>query len=428
MGHVSPTPAGHFRADWRDATGRKKTKTFKTRKEAKAFLAETETALGRGIYVDPHAGRVRFGEFADRWSASRVTGNQDQERTRIALRKHILPKWGNWPIGKMNHLAIQEWVRELSEQLAPATVAKCLSTLSKVLRSAVRSRLIAVDPSEGVTAPAVRFRSGDRNVIDMRVFVARLLPAVPAEHRALVAAAAGAGLRWGECAGLAWGCVDLDRDEIRVTQVAEEVSGAVVIRQYPKTRASVRTVPMAPFLVAQLRARLAKLPAEPDPGALVFATRTGTPPRRSNFRRQVWRPAQARAGLLGQVDKLGEHKYRAVWSDAAGVKWSAEFTTKRDAERRLAERAHGGLRFHDLRHSYATWLVSAGVPVNDVAAAVGHENPSITLRLYTHRSDGRTERIMKAFPEDLDPLADFPPTESGESDTKNTTEEGNDGN
>ena len=47
----------------------------------------------------------------------------------------------------------------------------------------------------------------------------------------------------------------------------------------------------------------------------------------------------------------------------------------------------GGLRFHDLRHSYATWLVDDGVPVNMVQRVLGHERSSTTLDLYTRRTD-----------------------------------------
>ncbi|MEV4812214.1 tyrosine-type recombinase/integrase [Micromonospora avicenniae] len=82
------------------------------------------------------------------------------------------------------------------------------------------------------------------------------------------------------------------------------------------------------------------------------------------------------------------------------MEWSAEFTTEREAVAHVVKMAPGGLRFHDLRHSYATELVSRGVPVNDVQAVMGHEKPSTTLNLYTHRSDGRHQRIRDAFADD----------------------------
>jgi integrase len=73
----------------------------------------------------------------------------------------------------------------------------------------------------------------------------------------------------------------------------------------------------------------------------VFRNERGGPLRRANFRQRVWQPALDRSGL--------------------------------------AERP----TFHDLRHCYATWLVSDGVPVN-VQAVMGHEQASTTLNRYTH--------------------------------------------
>lgn len=75
---------------------------------------------------------------------------------------------------------------------------------------------------------------------------------------------------------------------------------------------------------------------------LVFTTGTGEPIRRGTFRSRVWKPSLQRAGLPA------------------------------------------ALRFHDVRHPYATWLVSDGVPINDVAKVMGHEQTSATLNRYTH--------------------------------------------
>src|SRR5437763_13588410 len=71
MAHIVPTAAGGYRANWRDAAGRQRAKTFPTKREAKAYLAEVETAATRGLYVDPHAGRIRFGAYAARWLTAR---------------------------------------------------------------------------------------------------------------------------------------------------------------------------------------------------------------------------------------------------------------------------------------------------------------------------------------------------------------------
>jgi integrase len=66
------------------------------------------------------------------------------------------------------------------------------------------------------------------------------------------------------------------------------------------------------------------------------------------------------------------------------------------AVQHVARHQSGGLRFHDLRHSYTTWLVDDGVPPNMVQRVMGHERSSTTLDLYTHRTDN-SSRILDAL-------------------------------
>ncbi|TWJ24517.1 tyrosine-type recombinase/integrase [Micromonospora endolithica] len=108
-------------------------------------------------------------------------------------------------------------------------------------------------------------------------------------------------------------------------------------------------------------------------------------------------PSLVRAGLLGQVVNTGPHRYRATWPDREGVEWSAEFTTEREAVACVAAKAVGGMRFHDLRHAYATWLVTDGVPINLVQRVMGHEQASTTLNRYTHTPDDYAARVLEAF-------------------------------
>ena len=113
MGHVVKTPAGTYRANWRDAAGRQKAKTFRTKKEASLFLVETEASVARGTYVDPHAGRIRFGEYAERRLTARNTQRSTSARDLSLMRNHVLPAWATTPIGKVDHLAVQRWVTDL---------------------------------------------------------------------------------------------------------------------------------------------------------------------------------------------------------------------------------------------------------------------------------------------------------------------------
>ena len=200
--------------------------------------------------------------------------------------------------------------------------------------------------------------------------------------------------------------MDLDAARLRVVQVAIETPASVTIRAYPKSRAGVRSVPMPGFLVDALRKLRDRHTGEPRPSHLVFAGPLRTAPRRANFRKRVWLPSLVRAGLLGQVVEVDLHRHLGIWRDRDGVEWSAEFTTEREAVERVALRAAGGLRFHDLRHSYASWLVTDGVPVNVVQRVMGHEQASFTLNRYTHAPEDYEDRVRLAF----ETSADFPLT------------------
>jgi integrase len=165
-----------------------------------------------------------------------------------------------------------------------------------------------------------------------------------------------------------------------VIRTVIEVSGQTSFKPFPKTTAGRRTVPLPGWLVTLLREHLERYPR--GEAGLVFANQVGGAYRRTLFRTRVWRPALVRAGLLGLVEPDGG-KFCGEWTDAAGGRGSAIFDTEPAAVKHVVRQQAAGLRFHDLRHSYATWLVDDGVPVNMVQRVLGHERSSTTLDLYT---------------------------------------------
>ena len=418
MGHVSKTPAGNFRANWRNLTGKQESKTFTTEREANAYLAEMEVAKSRGTYVSPRAGKTKVGEYAQRWMQARSSQSTTSARDQSLMRTHVLPAWGSVPIGKIDHLAVQAWVKELSKRLAPASVAKCFQLMSGVMRSAIRDRLIALNPCDGVKLPPIRRKDCDDRLVTPEQIIGQLIPQIPQRYRALVGLAAGTGMRWGECVGLRWDavewngwnepcrkhttpfcsvCLDDAEVRVRVVRVAVEVAGTVTSRPFPKSKAGRRQVPLAPYAAQLLAAHLKR--HKPSATGEVFTNEANGPVRRTLFRSRVWRPALVHAGLLGSVEETAG-KWRASWKDEQGHDWATEYASQREAVAQVVKMAANGLRFHDLRHSYATWLISSGVPVNDVQKVMGHEQASTTLNRYTHGSDQRETRVRKA-------LADF---------------------
>ena len=351
MASIHPQPSGSWRVTWRDPTGRQRARHFNTKREARAFKAQVELDMARGSYVDSHAAdRVLFRDHAVRWLAGRTVERASAARDESLLRVHLLPRWGDWPLPKIDHLGVQQWVAELGRRLAPATVRECYRVLSLVLRSAVRARLLASNPCEGVRLPPKR-RQDEPVTLTRDEVTGKLLPEIPDRYRALVATAAYTGLRWGECVGLHWAAVDLDARRLRVVRVLVEVGGRITPKPYPKSRAGRRTVPLPVPLVELLAEHREAFPS-PE---LVFCNSVGGPVGRTSFRTRVWKPAIRRAGL--------------------------------------PER----LRFHDLRHSYATWLVSDGVPPNIVQRIMGHEDVTTTLSIYTDVPADYVDRVDGVF-------------------------------
>jgi integrase len=400
MSNISKTPAGTYRANWREPSGRLRAKTFKTKKEAARFLADLDSTLSRGTYVDPHAGRTPFRQHAERWLASRNDEATTKARDASIMRNHVLPQWGDWQIGKIDHSAVQEWVSTLGAAKAPATVAQCHRITSAVMRAAVRNRVLAANPCDGVRLPRNRRRDTADQIITREQLRERLLPELPRRYRGIVATAAGAGLRWGEAAGLCWDAVDLDRRRISIIRTVVEVSGRTAFKPYPKSAASQRTVPIPAWLAPILAEHRDWY--EPGERGLVFGNSVGKPLRRTLFRSRVWRPALVRAGLLGKLTQVADDLYRAEWPDGEGGSGEVEVRSQREAVALIVQSAAGGLRFHDLRHSYATWLVDDGVPVNMVQRVMGHEKSSTTLDLYTRRTDDH-DRILEALADDDEP-------------------------
>jgi integrase len=221
----------------------------------------------------------------------------------------------------------------------------------------------------------------------------------------VVATAAGAGLRWGEVVGLRADAIDLERARLSVIRTVTEVAGRTSFKPFPKSAAGRRLVPLPAWLVPIMREHRTRWPTASDEP--VFTNEVGAPLRRTLFRSRIWRPSLVRAGLLAEVAPAGGG-FEARWTDEAGASHSERHRTFAQAVQHVPRHQVGGLRFHDLRHSYAMWLVDDGVPPNMVQRVMGQERSSTTLDLYTRRTDN-SSRILDALndpdevPDDEDP-------------------------
>jgi integrase len=292
----------------------------------------------------PLAGtRASFRAAADEWLRY-VEYDRGRKATtvrgyRILLEVHLLPEFGEQLLTDVTTEQIERWA--WSVDCATSTRLKLIVCLSGIYHRARRVWGITYDPVDEVERPYVR-PSFDIDVYSPGEVLALVAAAASEKDAALFLTAAFTGLRLGELVALRWRDVDLER---RVARVRATWSGTEL--SIPKA-GKVRSVPLAPQVVRAL----ADL-AAPDQDALVFAGEGGWYLDRSALRRR-YRKAQIAAGLPR-------------------------------------------LRFHDLRHTFATTMI-ARTSVRRVQEWMGHSDLHSTMR-YLHYAprDDDAQLVAEAF-------------------------------
>ena len=110
-GSVRRLPSGRFQARYRvDGVMQGAPRTFATRRETDAFLAEVRTAIERGTWVDPDAGSVPLREYAARWLEDRVQLRvRTREQYESLLRLHVLPALGDLELVQITPVVVRSW-------------------------------------------------------------------------------------------------------------------------------------------------------------------------------------------------------------------------------------------------------------------------------------------------------------------------------
>ena len=352
FGSVRRLPSGRFQARFPDPdTGRLRPAphTFTTKGAASQWLSTVEADVLRNVWQDVTLGEVTFGEVAKMWFETKIHLRQStQVIYETLLRVHILPAFGERPVGKITTLQIQQWIadRHKNSRLNANSVAKAYKVIRNVMDAAVDGGMIARNPCRIKGA-------GTERLPEMRAAtpeeVAAIAAAAEPRWQAFILLAAYSGLRYGELAGLRRKHVDPLHKTVRVEEQLCEVRGAVYFGP-PKTQAAVRTVVLPQFIVEVMTEHLA-LYSEPGRDGMVFLMPEGTVMRRHNFRQRVWLPA----------------------CQAAGVE---------------------SLRFHDLRHTSATLAAASGAPLRAVMHRLGHASAAAALR-YQHRLEGQDKAVAE---------------------------------
>lgn len=356
MAHIRKHPvSGQPQVRWRDpATGNERTKTFSRMTDARSYKTKLEYELQRGIFIDPRDARTPVGEWIETWrsSWSHLSENTLLQRESL-LRSHVLPSFGDMAIGHITQPHIQAWVAALkNEGYAPWTIDNVYRVLKSALDAAEMAGLIARSPCRGIKKPSVS--KGKKEMHFLSPDELTRLARETGSFEPLVLVAGWLGLRWGEVRGLKRKRINVIKRELHVIEQLVEPQGHLHLAPL-KTESSRRKLGVPRFLNDVIRQHL----AAGDPGSddFVFLSRERTPLRDTWIRRH-FKPVLQRAGLPPDV------------------------------------------RFHDLRHTAAAFLIHQGAGQYELQRFLGHASPRTTWENYGHLFEGYEERLSSKL-EDL---------------------------
>jgi integrase len=317
----------------------------------------------------PERPKHLFSVFADEWLESkRKIRRSTRERYRGSLDLWLLPRLGDLELADVDVDRVAELIVEMEEAGAsPASILNHLKPLNGVFKLAVRRGLIAQNPISLLTVDErPRVERKELRVLEPAEIAALLRAAgergqrkqAKYDYALLLRTAVFTGLRLGELLGLQWR--DLDQGP-GVLHVRRQVTPRGEITE-PKTTRARRRVVLAPDLVVLLveHRRSARATGRGGPIDFVFASKTGRPLSSRNVVHRGFEPAVEDAKLK----EVGKPK----------------------------------LRFHDLRHCFASMMIDLGLSSTDVAAQLGHANSGITERIYIHQFNSQRthERLRQA--------------------------------
>jgi integrase len=343
---------------WSAREGKRIRKHFDRIGEAKTWREDAAGAIRQGRMRAPTSTTVdqaadaliagmRDGSILDRSGAPYKPSTVRSYDTSLRLR--IRPEIGRRKLSSLERRDVQALVeRWRKDGLQPSTVQNQLNPLQVLCRRAIEAGELAVDPTSRLRLPAIR---GRRERIANPNEAAALIEALPAFERAIWATAMYAGLRHGELRALRWGDIDFDGGVLHVRRSWDPIEGPVDV----KSKAGRRSVPMLAALRKVLAAH--KLATGRGGDALVFG-RT--------------------AELAFTPSAIYKHARKA---------WEA--------------REMAGIDLHESRHTFASWMIAAGLNIKQISVYMGHADIKTTLNIYGHLLADDAERAAERLDEYL---------------------------
>jgi integrase len=352
--YIGTGPDGKYRRHFETIHGRKS--------DAQKRLNEILISLEKGIYTPP--GRLTVAEHLRNWLEGYVKTNCSQRTLdgyQSIIENHLIPALGHVQLKSLHPQAIQSYYGKAVSSLSPRTVHKHHRLLSQALKYAVRQGYLGRNPCELVDAPSWKgkaMRTLTPTEVEVLFDVAKNSYYYPVVYTAM-----STGLRQAELLGLRWRDIDLDFASLSVNRVLYKRRGICQFKE-PKTSHSRRRVAMTPKLALFLREYKAE-------------------------RERLYRELDKQLTL----DDL-------VFPSVEGKPMDPCVLTH--AFTRIAARAGlKGVRFHDLRHTFASLMLLKGAKPKVISEALGHSSVAFTMDTYSHIIEGMQEDAMALLDEVL---------------------------
>jgi integrase len=366
-GSIYQRKDGRWTAEISVQGGKSKFLYGKTRKEVAAKLKTALYEQQKGLLVTGPQQKVE--QFLIHWLEDvhkQSVRPRTYERYEEIIRLHLGPGVGHHLLEKLSPQHLQAFYKKkLDEGLSPTTVVNLHNVLHKALETAVRWNLIARNPCNLVSPPRrKRFEIQPLNIQQIH----QLLAAARG-HRleALFILALATGMRRGELLALKWQDLDLEQGILQVrrilTRIPSKLPGKGFEESEPKTDKGRRSIVIPPFVVEALKQhRIRQLEAKLKAG-------------------QGWQ----------------DHDY--VFCTSIGTHLNPTKDVLNVLKSLLAKAGLPDIRFHDLRHSSATLLLSMKVHPKIVQEILGHSQISMTMDIYSHVLPTMQEEAMNKINE-----------------------------
>ena len=337
----------------------------KTQKEAlskgKKWIQDIENGL------HPNSDKITVWEWLETWLTDYVKPNvriKSYMKYETSLRCYIKPYIGNRPLAKVTALEIQKIFSLLQSEggkekkgISPTTVSITRRYLCTAFDKACKMDLLARNVVQNTDAPKqIRAEIQPLNADEVRRLLAISQNKNPTAY-IMILLAVSTGVRIGELLGLRWNCVDLDNSVLHIRQtIATNVKGSPF--QPPKTAKSRRKIPIPKDIANELiQHKKRQEGRNNNPFNLVITNSHGKPLDSSNFITRIYKPLLKEANLRIET------------------------------------------RFHDLRHTHATLLLSKGVHPKVVQERLGHSTIVMTLDTYSHLLPDMQQTAVAALDE-----------------------------